>query len=96
LKVYISLWGSVTMIDSEGWEQFVVSFFSCVGVDKEWLDHITINWNSLKGESACGCVIAHGELEICDGYKQIVEIRSIKARLAEDDDEPLGEQSEIY
>lgn len=83
------------MIDPEGWEKFVISFF---GVDEHWLDHIVINWNPLKNESSCGCHVVKGELEWCDGYEQIVEIR----RANEDDtyfpdaNEPLGEKSELY
>ena len=68
------------MIDLEGWAEFTVSFF---GVDHHWVDHITVNWNALKSESACGCQIVYGELEWCEGYKRIVEARNLRARLEE-------------
>ena len=85
------------MIDPEGWENFVISFF---GVDEHWLDHIVLNWNPLKNESSCGCHLKYGELEWCDGYKLIVEIRRTQAKLDDlqqtGNDEPLGENIELY
>lgn len=91
------------MVDSESWERLIVSFF---GVDQEWLDHLVLNWNALKNEAGCGCVIEYGEIVWCEGYRKIAEIRNVKARLEEleraeasinindDLDEPLGEVSE--
>lgn len=89
------------MIDSDSWSQFVLSFFASTGIDKEWLDHIILNWNALKSESACGCHIEDGVIQWCKGYEDIVDNRraNVDDRYfphESDDDEPLGEKSEIY
>ena len=60
------------MINEDNWVDFVTSFFK---VDKGWLAHLTSNWNPLKNESGCNCMIRYGNVIPCDDYTAVVMSR---------------------
>jgi len=63
------------MITDENWADFIIHFFGAP-VEREWIKHVSTNWNPLLNQAACGCTfIWFRGPEFCMGYLELVASR---------------------